>query len=208
MKIRVRCENKRDLSARTVWQSEAGNTFSTLKCAQFYGTISLLLFVPSCNNVNKNVLLPQQCTQKACSSHTTETPPWGDTKCKESVWEEGRLILHDPTTLDMKGVFLELGFYESSRDTMADWIRSKSAGDRILVSKNFLYFRGDGADPQLELTRKYQDEQIVFEVFVENSSGPDHSISWHYKLRYLPSKNRWVFLGINPVRNHKWNIYN
>ncbi|MEO7097752.1 MAG: hypothetical protein ABI162_00190 [Luteolibacter sp.] len=142
--------------------------------------------------------------------NTQEVPPWGILGIKNQIWNIGRPILQDPTNVDMKSLYIELGFYEAQRESMDRWIQSTSNdvefAKQVKVADNFLHFSGDGVSPQLEIERKYDNGIMNLDVFVDNSNGWDDTISWHYLIRYCNVKNKWIFDTIECVHDHKWKM--
>ena len=144
--------------------------------------------------------------EKECGSSRHEIPPWGQPGKGRQIWWDGRPISGDPERIDMKELFLELGFYESSKEEMGQWIRAETPGSKraeaFTVSDDDLYFNGLGANPKVEIHRTRKNRSISLEVYVDNRFGYDQNISWRYKIRYDSSIGRWVFEEIGTVRGH------
>lgn len=133
-----------------------------------------------------------------------EIPPWGGSPAGGQIWAEGRLIQKDPRTSTMDEVFLDLGFYDSGRDSMENLIRSVSRKGLFIVDENYLFYSGSGSDPKLEIYRFIKGEAVVLKVYVANFQGFDDSIVWKYRIGYDAALGRWVFDEIEGVRGHQW----
>ena len=138
--------------------------------------------------------------------YSKEVPPWGEIRRQGAIWSEGRPIMKNPMTETMDEVFLDLGFYDSDRNAMNDAIHGVFRDRSCIASQNYFFFRGAGSDPKLEIFRKIDGDVFALEVFVSNSGGLDHSISWRYNIGYEADLNRWIFEKIEIARNHQWGV--
>jgi len=130
-----------------------------------------------------------------------EIPPWGTVGHQSKIWAEGRTIMKNPVTATMREVFLDLGFYESDR---ADVVDNDSEQKLWFSSQDYFLYRGSGANPKLEIFRKNEEGAFALEVYVANSAGIDHSLSWRYIIGYDARSNHWVFRCVEIAHDHRW----
>ena len=129
-----------------------------------------------------------------------ETPPWGNLNEKNQIWIDGRKIIGSPESFEMKDLFIELGFFEVSREEMIHWISNKRNFSRnFVIGENYLKFKGDGVSSELEIQRYYDKIGMKLNVIVKNSSGWNTNKYWRYLIRYSRSKNKWIFEEIEFV---------